>query len=97
MTTLYAEFLPSSVRGQAIMSLSFFWAAGACFEALLAWLVMPVLGWRYLLGFSTLPLLVFVLLAPKFLPESPLFLAVSGDKKEAIEQLQQASILGLPF
>ena len=36
-----------------------FWAVGACFEVLLALWVMPSLGWQYLLGFSSLPLLVF--------------------------------------
>jgi hypothetical protein len=46
--TLYAEFLPTAVRGRAIMVMSFFWAFGACLEALLAWAIMPTLGWRYL-------------------------------------------------
>ena len=91
VTTLYAEFLPSAVRGHAVMSLSFFWAAGACFEALLAWAVMPTLGWRYLLGLSTLPLLVFVVLAPRRLPESPLFLAASGRTEEAAAQLRKVA------
>ena len=38
-----------------------FWAIGACFEVLLALVVMPTLGWQYLLGFSALPLLLFAI------------------------------------
>ncbi len=92
VATLYAEFLPSSWRGQAILFLSFFWAAGACFEALLAWIVMPRLGWRYLLAFSTVPLLLFVAAAPKHLPESPIYLASRGKKEEAEELVKRVSI-----
>ena len=36
-----------------------FWAIGACFEVLLALIVMPTLGWQWLLGFSAIPLLIF--------------------------------------
>jgi len=109
VATLYAEFLPSSTRGYAILSLSFFWAIGAFFEALLvrklvaftisyvlavmrtliqAWMVMPSLGWRWLVGLSTLPLFIFVLAAPKYLPESPMYLAVTGRKEAVIAELE---------
>lgn len=39
-----------------------FWALGTVFEVLLAILVMPTLGWRWLLAFSTVPLIIFALL-----------------------------------
>ena len=38
-----------------------FWAIGACFEVLLALIVMPTLGWQWLLGFSAIPLLIFAI------------------------------------
>ena len=41
-----------------------FWALGACLEVLLALFVMPTLGWQWLLGLSSLPLLVFTLICP---------------------------------
>ena len=45
--TLYAEYLPTSARGKAILVMSFFWAIGASFEAVLALVTMgPDLGWR---------------------------------------------------
>lgn len=39
-----------------------FWAVGTVFEVLLAILVMPTLGWRWLLGLSTIPLFIFAVL-----------------------------------
>ena len=39
-----------------------FWALGTVFEVLLAILVMPTLGWRWLLALSTVPLLIFACL-----------------------------------
>lgn len=41
------------------LSLQIFWALGTVFEVLLAILVMPTLGWRWLLGLSTIPLFIF--------------------------------------
>jgi hypothetical protein len=41
-----------------------FWALGACFEVLLALLIMPTLGWQWLLALSTIPLLAFALITP---------------------------------
>ena len=47
MITLYAEYLPTIARGKAILVMSFFWAIGATFEAVLALLTMgPDMGWR---------------------------------------------------
>jgi hypothetical protein len=34
---------------------------GACFEVLLALIVMPTLGWRWLLALSTIPVFVFTI------------------------------------
>ena len=46
--TLYAEYLPTMARGKAILVMSFFWAIGATFEAVLALLTMgPNMGWRW--------------------------------------------------
>lgn len=43
-------------------ALQIFWALGTVFEVLLAILVMPTLGWRWLLGLSTIPLFIFSIL-----------------------------------
>ena len=83
--------MPTHVRGRAVMTLSFFWALGALFLAFLAWAVMPELGWRYLVGFSVLPLASFVVMSPFILPESPFYLASIGDKKQVEIELAKVS------
>lgn len=46
-------------------------------EALLAWAVLPSLGWRWLLGLSALPLLALLGLYP-LVPESAHWLVAKG-------------------
>ena len=41
-----------------------FWALGACFEVLLALMIMPTLGWRWLLALSTVPVFIFACVCP---------------------------------
>lgn len=38
-----------------------FWSIGAVFEVLLALWIMPLLGWRWLLGLSTIPVVIFLI------------------------------------
>ena len=81
--------MPTSVRGRAVMTLSFWWAIGALFLAFLAWLVMPVLGWRYLIFFSSLPLTLFTIMATFLLPESPMYLALTGQKTRVQNEINK--------
>ena len=50
-------------------------------KVILAMLVMPRLGWRWLLALSALPSLSFVL-ASSWLPESARYTAASGHRLE---------------
>ncbi|KAJ8393920.1 hypothetical protein AAFF_G00054530 [Aldrovandia affinis] len=86
--TLYAEFLPMKSRGICIMLSELFWALGTVFEVLLAFLVMPTLGWRWLLGFSTLPLVIFALLC-FWLPESARYDVLTGHPEKAMTTLRR--------
>ncbi|XP_013392843.1 synaptic vesicle 2-related protein isoform X2 [Lingula anatina] len=86
--TLYAEFLPSASRAKCVVLIEIFWAIGTCFEVLLALIVMPNLGWRWLLGFSALPLLIFTL-ACVWLPESARFDMARGRSDKALATLQR--------
>lgn len=52
-----------------------FWALGACFEVALALVVMPKLGWQWLLALSTGPLLAFAVVCPV----SIILIELSGD------------------
>ena len=59
--TLYAEFLPMAQRAKCVVLIESFWAVGAAFEAILALFIMETWGWRWLLIFSSLPLLFFAI------------------------------------
>lgn len=84
--TLFAEYLPVSKRGAFLVLFELFWAFGSMMEALLNWLVLPTLGWRWMLGISSIPviLLFFIYF---WVPESARWLFVAGRKQEAIDQL----------
>ncbi|XP_047426393.1 synaptic vesicle 2-related protein [Mugil cephalus] len=84
--TLYSEFLPVKARGICIMMIAAFWAIGAVFEVLLALWIMPTLGWRWLLGLSTIPMAIFVCFC-FWLPESPRFDVLTGRKERALATL----------
>uniref|UniRef100_A0A3B4B5M5 Uncharacterized protein n=1 Tax=Periophthalmus magnuspinnatus TaxID=409849 RepID=A0A3B4B5M5_9GOBI len=81
--TLYSEFLPVKARGVCVMLIAAFWALGAVCEVVLALLVMPTLGWRWLLGLSVIPMAVF------WLPESPRFDVLTGRSDKAMKTLEQ--------
>ncbi|KAK2574443.1 Synaptic vesicle 2-related protein [Acropora cervicornis] len=89
-TTLLSEFLPSKVRSYFILSLSFFWALGSCFTAGIAMVVMPTLGWRWLLGLLSVPVLVFVFMS-YWLPESCRYYLTAGEKEKATRILQKVA------
>ncbi|XP_068183753.1 synaptic vesicle 2-related protein-like isoform X2 [Antennarius striatus] len=88
--TLYSEFLPVKKRGTLIMMMSIFWSFGTMFVVLLALWIMPTLGWRWLLGVSTLPLAIFVCFT-FWLPESPRFDLLTGNTEKAMVTLQRVA------
>uniref|UniRef100_A0A3B4B2G9 Synaptic vesicle 2-related protein n=1 Tax=Periophthalmus magnuspinnatus TaxID=409849 RepID=A0A3B4B2G9_9GOBI len=95
--TLYAEFLPMKSRATCILLIEIFWALGTVFEVLLAILVMPTLGWRWLLGFSTIPLFIFALFC-FWLPESARYDVLTGNQEKALATLKRiATENGVPM
>uniref|UniRef100_H3DEL5 Synaptic vesicle 2-related protein n=1 Tax=Tetraodon nigroviridis TaxID=99883 RepID=H3DEL5_TETNG len=86
--TLYAEFLPMKSRATCILLIEIFWAVGTVFEVLLAILVMPTLGWRWLLGLSTIPLFIFAVLC-FWLPESARYDVLTGNQEKALATLKR--------
>ena len=89
--TLLVEYLPSGKRGKAVLIMALFWALGCLFEAVLAWMVMADYGWRFLIGLSSAPLLVF-LFCSYWLPESPLYLATVGRTDDMALQIKRVKI-----
>lgn len=90
--SLNAEYIPSKYRAKLLIFGTIFWTLGSVFEIGLAMLVVPELGWRWLLALSAIP----VLLAAAGLtciPESARFLAAAGYLNDAQKVLEDAAKL----
>ncbi len=90
-----AEFVPAKKRG-ALMSLyQSCFILGIILSSLLGWLIVPRWGWRVLLGFGAIPVLLAVWLR-KGLPESPRWLLARGriDEATAVVEKIEASARG---
>ena len=88
--SIFAEYLPAHRRGRYLVLLESFWALGTVVAAGLAWLIVPRLGWRWLLGISAVPgLIIFII--RRYIPESPRYLLVSGRTGEARAVLEQVA------
>ncbi|XP_005108859.2 putative transporter SVOPL [Aplysia californica] len=88
--SLNAEYVPSKYRAKLLIFGTVFWTLGSIFEILLAMLVVPSLGWRYLLAFSSLPVLA-TCVGLIWIPESARFLAAAGYLDDATTILEGAA------
>ncbi|XP_022842849.1 organic cation/carnitine transporter 7-like isoform X3 [Olea europaea var. sylvestris] len=91
-TSWFLEFIPASSRGAWMIGISTFWTIGTLMGASLAWIVMPGLGWRWLLALSSIPAFL-VLLFSIFAPESPRYLYMKGRTNEALGILEKIALI----
>ncbi len=80
--SLVSEFIPAQRRGRYIAVLEGFWPIGFITAGFLAYVLLPVGGWRLLFVADALPAL-FVLAVRLFVPESPRWLEASGRRRQA--------------
>ncbi|KAJ8312993.1 hypothetical protein KUTeg_010366 [Tegillarca granosa] len=87
---LLTEYLPSRYRAKMLNLTQISWASGTMFEITIAALVIPTLGWRWLLVLSAVPSFI-IIITLKFLPESARYLVAADRKKDAIKILEKAA------
>ncbi len=88
--SIFAEYLPKEKRGRYLVLLESFWALGVLAAAGLAWLIVPRLGWRWLLAVSAIPGII-VFFIRRHVPESPRYLLVNGKTEQARAVLAQVA------
>ncbi|AHF05678.1 MFS transporter [Desulfitobacterium metallireducens] len=81
-STLVSEFSPTKSRGRNVILLESFWAWGWIAAALVAYLLIPVYGWRVAFWVGALPAL-FAAYLRRAVPESPRYLESVGKFDEA--------------
>jgi putative MFS transporter len=83
-STLVSEFSPAKDRGRMVVLLESFWAWGWIVAALIAYLLIPIYGWRIGFFLGGIPALYAAYLR-RNIPESPRYLEQKGYLKEADE------------
>ena len=81
-STLVSEFSPVKSRGRNVVLLESFWAWGWIVAALVAYLLIPVYGWRIAFFVGAVPAF-FAAVLRRAVPESPRYLALAGRNDEA--------------
>jgi putative MFS transporter len=83
--SMLSEFVPSSHRGRYLALLEGFWPLGFILAGVLAWLILPVGGWRWVLVAAGIPGL-YLLWVRRKLPESARWYEIKGhyDQAESI-------------
>lgn len=101
VTSILGEFIPASKRGKLQGLIDTFWAVGWLAAAIIAYFVIPTVGWRWTFVIGALPAF-FIFVIRRHLPESPRWLMSKGRVKEAeeivknIEQSLIAQGLSIP-
>lgn len=81
-STLISEYSPTKIRGRNVILLESFWAWGWILASLVAYLIIPVYGWRAAFWVGAIPAL-FAAYLRMVMPESPRYLEKAGKGDEA--------------
>ncbi|SUP41678.1 MFS transporter [Veillonella criceti] len=97
VATLITEYSPQNSRGRFMVMLESFWAIGWLLAALIAYLVIPLYGWRIGLAVGALPAL-YTGVIRAHMPESLRYLMKQqklAELNETISQLERATAVPL--
>ncbi|MBC3888371.1 MFS transporter [Acetobacterium paludosum] len=83
-STLVSEYSPTKIRGRNVIILESFWAWGWIIAAFVAYMLIPVYGWRIAFFVGGVPAL-FAAFFRMAVPESPRYLLSVGKTNEAEE------------
>ncbi|NWV02068.1 SVOP protein, partial [Upupa epops] len=82
------EFLPTKYRGYLLPLSQVFWLAGSLLIIGLASVVIPTIGWRWLIRIASIPGILLILVF-KFIPESARYNVSTGNGAAALATLQR--------
>lgn len=85
---LFMESLPPRRRGFWASVICWSWSIGAVLLVVLAWMILPNHGWRYLVLIASFPGGLCLLISLTLLDESPFFFAMHQDRENTMSVLQ---------
>lgn len=80
---IFAEMLPSHLRGKLLLSTFFWFAIGSLFTTFAAWATLCTHGWRWFTIMCALPTGIATIAGIFFLPESAHWLSSTHQRREA--------------
>ena len=83
---LFAEYVTASHRGRYMALTDVFYGTGSLVCVLLAWLIIPSIGWRYMVAITSIPA-ALMLFFRSSIPESPRYLAMRRQYVEVVQVL----------
>ncbi|KAI3366581.1 hypothetical protein L3Q82_009195, partial [Scortum barcoo] len=89
---LKTEFIPAKHRAVLLPLATIFWMVGSMLIIILGMLVVPTLGWRWMIRISVTPSVILIFLF-KFIPESARYNVSAGNIQAAVETLQMIAAM----
>uniref|UniRef100_A0A3Q2WV44 SVOP-like n=1 Tax=Haplochromis burtoni TaxID=8153 RepID=A0A3Q2WV44_HAPBU len=83
---LKTEFIPAKHRATLLPLATIFWMLGSMLIIILGMLVVPTLGWRWMIRISVTPSIILIFLF-KFIPESARYNVSAGKTEAAMKTL----------
>ncbi|MCS7364232.1 MAG: MFS transporter [archaeon GB-1867-035] len=89
LAALISELSKPIERGKNICFLESFWAYGWLIALIITWKILPLYGWQTSMASVGIISLLLTLSAYPFIPQSPRYLLLIGEKEKAVEIAQQ--------